>query len=242
MSRLIDTIGYSATLSAIALALFLLARVRDKRLLIHFGLAFAVYLGADDLLTALGSQARFDITPGRWNWSGKIYSLALSIIVIWVAGIDRKASGLVLPDRNNQSSILATAVLILSSAILGIVFDAGSTNLETLAFQTTMPGLAEELTYRGIAPALFLGLVNHRSEISRFPWHAIWVTALVFGIWHGLGLEGGVFTFDPIPASFTLVGGLAYGWLRFNSGSLLYPVIAHCGGNLAFELAPLMGH
>ncbi|MDL1892602.1 CPBP family intramembrane metalloprotease [Sphingobacteriales bacterium CHB3] len=44
-----------------------------------------------------------------------------------------------------------------------------------------------------------------------------------------------------IPASFTLIGGITYGWLRFNSGSLLYPIVAHSAGNLAFQLTAFVG-
>lgn len=36
MSKLIDTLGYSVSFSIIALVLFLLARLQDKRLLIPF--------------------------------------------------------------------------------------------------------------------------------------------------------------------------------------------------------------
>lgn len=79
-----------------------------------------------------------------------------------------------------------------------------------------------------------------RNDSDRMPWNAIIVTALMFSIWHGLGLKGGALSFDVVPASFTLIGGLAYGWLRFNSGSLLYPVMAHCLGNLVFQLVPML--
>lgn len=241
MSNLIDTLGYSASFSIIAIALFLLARLRNKRLLIPFGLTFALYLGVDDLLTALGSKEQFAVIHGDWNWSGKIYSIALSFALILALQIDRKASGIVLPYKNNRSSLLLMFFLIALSATLGLIFSPSSPDLETLAFQATMPGLAEELTYRGVAPALLLGLFNRRHETSGSLWSAILVTALMFSIWHGLGLKGGAFTFDLVPASFTLIGGLAYGWLRFNSGSLLYPVIAHCAGNLVFQLVPLIG-
>lgn len=39
----------------------------------------------------------------------------------------------------------------------------------------------------------------------------------------------------------TLSGGVVYGWLRFSSGSLLFPVLAHSLTNVAFHLTALHG-
>lgn len=240
MSRLADIFSYSATFAAIAFALFLLARFRDARLSIPLGFAFALYLGIDDLLTALGGQAGLAFVGGNWNWSGKLYSLALAIGMLLVFRIPREAAGLVWPRRNTGSSLVATLSLIALSATLGAVFRPDAPDAETLAFQLTMPGIVEELVYRGVAPALFLGLVAGRREASASPWPAILATAVMFSLWHGLGLRGGEFGFEWIPAAYTLVGGLAYGWLRFHSGSLLWPVIAHAGGNVIFLLVPMV--
>lgn len=240
MSRLADTFAYSATFAAIAFALFVLARLRDRRLAVLPGLAFALYLGIDDLVTGLGGQAAFAVIGGDWNWSGKLYSLALAIAVMVVFRIDRVAAGLVWPGRHHRSSLVATVLLIGLSASLGLAFRPGAPDAETLAFQLTMPGIVEELAYRGIAPALFLGLVGGRREFAGSPWPAILATAVMFSLWHGLGLRGGEFAFEPVPAAYTLVGGIAYGWLRFHSGSLLYPVIAHAAGNTIYLLAPML--
>lgn len=45
----------------------------------------------------------------------------------------------------------------------------------------------------------------------------------------------------PGAALWTLSGGFVYGWLRFSTGSLLFPLIAHSLTNVAFQLAPLIG-
>lgn len=241
MSKFLDTASFSLTFALIAFAFFVLAKLQDKNLIYAFGAIFALHLGLDDLLTAIGNKSQYSIVSGEWNWSGKIYSLILSAALIAILRIDKKATGLVMPYKNNGSSLIATIILISLSATLAVIFKPDSPSLETLAFQATMPGIAEELTYRGIAPAIFLGLVNGRTDDQKMPWTAILVTALMFSVWHGLGLKSGSFSFDIASASFTLVGGLAYGWLRFNSGSLLYPIIAHCAGNLVFQLVPLIG-
>lgn len=236
-----DALIYSLLFATIALALALMARVADRRILVAGCVAFALYLGTDDFVTGAPNAFKsLDFIGGYWNWTGKVFSLLLAALVMVLFKINRRAVALVMPYKNNTSSLVVTVVLILLSTVLGIVFASSPPNAETIAFQATMPGFAEELAYRGIAPALLLGLIGNRSPDTRIPWHVIIATGFMFSLWHGLGYKAGEFSFDLIPAAFTLLGGIAYGWLRFNSGSLLYPVLAHCAGNLVFQLMPLI--
>ena len=233
-----DLLVFSASFTGIALLLSLFARAVDRRLAFAFGLAFALYLGLDDLATAFGP--RFDFVGGAWNWSGKVASLVLSAAVIVAFRMHPEAVGLRLPRRAIGASLLATALLLAASVALALLFRPEAPTMETLAFQATMPGLAEELAYRGIAPALLLGLVGGKAAPRETPWVVVTATALMFGIWHGLGYADGAFGFQWIPAAYTFVGGVVYGWMRFNNGSLLFPVLAHCLGNAAFQLVPLV--
>jgi membrane protease YdiL (CAAX protease family) len=103
-----------------------------------------------------------------------------------------------------------------------------------------MPGLAEELAFRGIAPALLLGLVRGKTAAREIPWAVIVIAAIPFGLIHGLGFSDGAYSFAVEPALWTFTGGIAYGWLRFSTGSLLFPLLAHSLANVAFHLTPLM--
>jgi membrane protease YdiL (CAAX protease family) len=104
-----------------------------------------------------------------------------------------------------------------------------------------MPGPAEELVYRGIAPALLLGLIRGRTPPQEVPWVLIAIAAIPYSLVHGLSYSHGGFAFDLSSALWTLSGGFVYGWLRFSTGSLLFPLIAHSFTNVAFQLAPLIG-
>lgn len=233
-----DILVFSAGFAGIALLLSQFARAVDRRLTLGFGLAFALYLGLDDLATALGPH--FDFVGGDWNWSGKVYSLALAAAVILALRLRPDAVGLRLPRRGIRASLLATALLLAASVALALLFQPEAPTMETLAFQASMPGLAEELAYRGIAPALLLGLFGDKTTPRETPWAVVWATALMFGAWHGLGYTAGDFSFEWIPALYTCIGGIVYGWMRFNNGSLLFPVLAHCLGNAVFQLVPLV--
>jgi membrane protease YdiL (CAAX protease family) len=237
-----EAITFSLSFTAIAFLIVLSFKSFDKRLTIAFGLLFAAYLGLDDLVTGLPSgSAAFSFVDGEWNWSGKIYSLLLSVVVVLGLGIKPRAMGLTLAQRNLTASLIALFLLILWGLSLGLVFKPAAASVETLAFQALMPGLAEELVYRGIAPALLLGLVRGKESPQGIPWAVVFITALVFGIWHGLGYSDAGFSFDPMSALFPFIGSIAGGWLRFSSGSLLFPILAHSVANVAFHLTASFG-
>lgn len=237
-----DAMVYSLSFSAIACLVFLALRGFDRRLTLGFGFLFAAYLGLDDLATSLPSiSPAFRLVDGEWNWSGKLYSLLLCIAVVLGLGIRAKAIGLTLEQRNVRASLIALFLFTLWGAALGLLFRPSAPSVETIAFQALMPGLAEEVAYRGIAPALLLGLIRGREPPQGTPWAVVFITALLFGIWHGLSWSGTTFSFDAMSAVFPFLGSIAGGWLRFNSGSLLVPIAAHGLANVAFHLTALMG-
>ena len=237
---MIDAAIFSLSFAAIAFAIFLAFKYFDRRLTVVFGLLFAVYLGLDDLVTGLASASpALSFVGGQWNWSGKIYSLALSLVVVLAFGIRRDALGLTLAQKNLKSSAIALVLLILWGLTLGFLFKPEAPTTETLAFQALMPGLSEELVYRGIAPALLLGWIRGRRPEEGIPWTVVLITAIAFGVWHGLGYSSSGYSFDWMSALFPFIGSIAGGWLRFNSGSLLFPFLAHSLANVAFHLSVL---
>lgn len=232
------TIIYSLSIFVIGLGFFVLFKPLDRRLMLGFGLLFALYLGLDDFVTGLPSgSAAFSFVHGEWNWSGKVYSLLLSVVVIVFLGIKPGAVGLTLRQRNLRNTLIALFLFILWGLSLGLLFHPGIPSGETLAFQALMPGLSEELAYRGIAPAILLGLIRGKEPEEGMPWIVIFITALMFGVWHGLGYSDAGFSFNLIAASFPFVGSIAGGWLRFTSGSLLFPIFGHAAANVAFHLS-----
>src|SRR5690606_7334285 len=112
---------------------------------------------------------------------------------------------------------------------------------DLFAFQASMPGIVEELVYRGIAPALLLGLIRGEEPSQRIPWAVIFITAVAFGIWHGLSYSDAAFSFDPMSGLVPFIGSIAGGWLRLNSGSLLLPILAHSFADVAFHLTAVIG-
>lgn len=235
-----DVLIYSATFTAIALLIGAAACRVDRRIGWAGVVLFAGYLGLDDLATALGSQSGFDLLGGAWNWSGKAYSLLLAVVAMVALRLDADAVGLRMPERRIGAASALTAVLLVASMALALAFQPETPSAETLAFQATMPALAEELAFRGLAPALLLGLLHGKRLEGGVPWAVVMAAAAMFGLWHGLAYDDGAYAFQWIPALYTCIGSVAYGWMRFATGSLLFPVLAHALGNLVFQLVPML--
>jgi hypothetical protein len=234
----LEALAYSASFALISAVLFLLAKAFDKRIALVCALAAAAYLGLDDLITGLPPALRSLHFPGvHWNWTGKLLSLGLSAVVISVLRLRPEAVGLTFRWRNGRIGVLALVFFIVWGACLGLLFKPGAPDLETLAFQATMPGLAEELVYRGILPAILLWRIAKAGDPEGMPWAVIMATAVAFGVCHGLSLSGGHFGFDVMSALFPFLGSIPGGWLRFKTRSLVFPIAAHSLANVAFHLA-----
>jgi uncharacterized protein len=237
----VEAAVFSLAFAAIAALVLLCARVCDRGITLACALLAAAYLGLDDLVTGLPSgSSALRFVDAQWNWSGKVYSLVLAAAVFAATGCSGRACGLTLAQRNLRASWICLCALAAWGFALGLVFQPDPASAETLAFQALMPGAAEELAYRGIAPALLLGWLRGREPGQGIPWGVVVATSLVFGIWHGLGYTSAGFSFDPVAAAFPFFGGVASGWLRFHSGSLLFPILGHNASNLAFHLSALV--
>src|SRR5690606_41155715 len=152
----------------------------------------AAYLALDDLATALTQWLpAANRLPGGWNWEGKLAALALALAAIFLLRLDRAAIGWQGVQRNARSTWIAVSLLVALSASLGFVLRPGAPDGESLAFQGLMPGLVEELAYRGIAPALLLGAAAPQAGRDGTPWRVVLATGLLFGLWHGLSVDGG---------------------------------------------------
>ncbi|HEX6368891.1 MAG TPA: CPBP family intramembrane glutamic endopeptidase [Longimicrobium sp.] len=233
-----DALIFSIAFTIAAALVFLAAAAVDRKIAVAFALLGAMYLGLDDLVTGLASEFAVFSLPGTdWNWTGKIFSLLLSALVIIALRLSPEAVGLTLKQNDKKVGIAALVLFALWGTCLGLLFKPGQADVETLAFQATMPGIAEELVYRGICPAILLGLIHRRAPVSGTPWAVILATSIVFGIWHGLGYSDGNFTWATMSALIPLVGSVAGGWLRFRTGSLLVPVLGHGIANVAFHVA-----
>jgi membrane protease YdiL (CAAX protease family) len=102
-----------------------------------------------------------------------------------------------------------------------------------------MPGLDEEIFYRGVGLALLNRAFGKNQDLfgAKIGWGLI-IISLLFGIIHGVHLTDQLeLKVDLFSMLLTVASGFLLGWLRERSGSLVLPIAAHNLGNTVTRLA-----
>lgn len=228
-------IGLAATL-ALLLALGVAVGIADRRNFFPLWLIVAAVLVAtNDALLTLGYGWLPDLIGGAWNWQGKLMALAASLAITSRPAFGLRRVGLTI--SHTAGSIKAAAPVAAAYCacfvIITLFFPSDYAGAEDVAFQLTMPGLEEELFYRGI---LLFALDQAFRGRKRFlgvdwGWGAI-LSCVLFGMTHAFGYSDGAFFFDPVIMALTAIPSFIAIWLRLRTGSLVLPVLLHNFGNV----------
>jgi membrane protease YdiL (CAAX protease family) len=127
------------------------------------------------------------------------------------------------------SAFIVTLLLAAWALLVGISSPKGELDIPTLAYLTIMPGLNEELVYRGILLALLIKIIPENLKLlgAPFGWGII-ITSLLFGLLHGFGLDSNLAVhIEVISIRNATISGLIFAWLRARTGSLVMPFLAH---------------
>lgn len=156
--------------------------------LIAAALVFVLTSVATDLLSQITI-----FTGQQWNWTGKVASLLIALIFILLfKPLTSKEFGLT--TKMNWTN--ANPILLICTAYFFLRFLIYYTatkqitpfHTETILFQATLPGLEEEIVFRGILLTL-LNRVFARPKwtLAKVPfgWAAI-LTSVLFGLTHGI--------------------------------------------------------
>ena len=199
-------------------------------------LAFSIFFMANGVLLYLPIE--FDelrIINGRWNWTGKILAILGAIIFLLVY---RKFH---LQDyfltfkqhkKSLKSGIIAILVVFLVSTILNFKFNTPTSewHTETILYQFTMPGINEEIAFRGIMLGLLVKILKPNSI-------AMLITALLFGMAHGLFLNQNFeLIFKSQPFFQTTIMGMIWAWVTIKTGSILLALLSHNLGNVSGKI------
>jgi membrane protease YdiL (CAAX protease family) len=183
-------------------------------------------------------EIQFTFWKTNWNWSGKIYAIFGSVaFLILYRKFTLKDYFLTIKQNGNFLKIgFLTIVSILAiQVILSLISNINKNwDLETLLFQFTLPGIDEEIAYRGI----MLGLLTKSlsNDIKFFGKTTINVsiltTAMLFGFAHSFHLDKSLdVIFKITPFIQSTIYGIIWGWLTVKSGSILSALISHNLGN-----------
>lgn len=231
-------IAVAAVAPLIAIAMWS-SRSRAWRPLVAFVVLFAL----DDLVLLLPPMGPFEAL--QWNWQGKllelIWVLALAALVRGLSLRDIGATAPLRPGWRAPTLVVGAATLALPLAFVVALGARDQLTVEGWWFQATMPGLAEELVYRGVFLSLFDRAFGRPWRIAGADvgWGAI-VVAVVFAAVHAINVDrSGALHVEPLFAVGPFIGSLLAGWARARLGSLVPLILIHNASNLVIPLATL---
>ena len=178
----------------------------------------------------------------EFNWQGKI--VALAVMLVFVAlwpGLSRRGVGFTVPGWAGWwPALLVTGAAALFWAAATSEDPPLNVAAEALLFQATMPSLEEEVVWRGILWAFLLQALPRTRRFGGQGW-ALLVSTLGFALIHGMVLDAHLSLTVDVPLfAFSGIAGLALGWIRIRSGSILPAMAAHSGINLSALIVPVL--
>ena len=177
-------------------------------------------------------ELRISNWNSNWNWVGKIYTIIGSILFLMLyRKYPLKDYFLTFKQENKFfiKGILIIVSLLILKTIQMFLASTKLLNWETLFYQFSMPGIDEEIAYRGIMLGLLTKILKSKNLILN---SSVWITAILFGFAHGLSLTTEFsILFNIQPFLRTLIYGLIWGWITIKSGSILLALISHNLGN-----------
>ena len=207
----------------------------------RFVVIFFLFYFVDNLVIALANHfPSLQFMPNHiWNgflvcgWSGKIYSILITLILLYVFRpiLSHNEVGITF-QQENGSIIPATGIvviIVLWSYFVGARFPEGGLSIATLIYLAILPGMNEELVYRGVLPACLERLFpkNWILASAKVGWGTV-ITTVLFGLLHGVWLDDHFeFHFEVFWIRNALVSGFTFAWLRERTDSLIMPMIAH---------------
>jgi uncharacterized protein len=226
MNNLLISIGIYL---AVMIFLSLIAYIQTKKINIFDVAVCIIAFLLDLVLLTLPSIPFLKYT--QWNWQGKILESILGIILILILSrrIKPENFGFTFKVQTGGWKFFWVATLLICILSFVQVFfgtKLGMPNLETFLFELTMPGIAEEIVYRG----LILGLLNHVFGRNfqlfgvRFGWGSI-ISSVIFGMVHGLNPETLAISFFPLIS--TAIIGFLFCILTEKSKSIWPSILMH---------------
>ena len=182
----------------------------------------------------------FNIIKGAWNWDGKIYGLACGIVLYFLFRRQFADNNFFTLKQNKEGlrSALKVALAIMCISLLGGIVNDKEFNLETLLFHLFMPGIDEEIMYRGVLLGLMCSALRTGNAAWRTP--AILINAILFGLVHALSLGDGALQFNTMNFIWTGLLGYGFGYITIKTRSILIPMLTHNLYNFTLNLLSMI--
>lgn len=171
----------------------------------------------------------FDIIESSWNWDGKMYGVILTILFYFLfRKMFRDNDFFTLKQQKEafKPALVAAIIMVVLSTAVWAVFGQSEFDLETLAFQITIPGIDEELFFHGLLLGLLASALRERVSFIGNP--SVLLIAVLFGCMHALKIDkNDSVGFDLIYFLQTGLAGYVWGWITIKSRSVLLAILSH---------------
>jgi uncharacterized protein len=187
----------------------------------------------------------------NYNWIGKIQSTIVCIIymVLFQKEIPLEEFKIAIRQKNDSigKSIKIFLCLILFAILLMILSYLVPNNhskldknaiIEMFVFQATLPGIHEEIMYRGVLLTLLNRAFKRRFNVFSIQFGiGLLIQSIMFGILHGIFVNSNLsLSVDLMHAFSATIVGIVLGLIAENSESLLIPIMGHNIYNMFIEL------
>ena len=214
------------------------SKINFQRLLI-FTITYIVY---QVFLVLPKINSSFDFIKSSWNWDGKIYGIICGILSYFLFKKYFRENDFFTLKQNKENlkpALIGASAIVLISTIVWFLLGKSDLNIETLAFQISLPGIDEEIMFRGI----LLGLLatSLKDKISFLGNPSVLLTAILFGFMHALTLNKDYYiNFEPIYFIQTGFAGYVWGWITIKSRSILLAIVSHNFSNFFGTLSTMI--
>ena len=230
-------LNFLLSMAAVVVPIFLLAvglrasgRKVDWAPLVWIVVVFLVYL------TLLRSPSQLPLPEFMetltLNWVGKVFTIIGTIAMLYfIPRVGFKAAGVIWAQKKGWLvPVLITGAITLSFGVFSSIYFAPSPNttIENLAFQATLPGIDEELFFRGLLLLLAHQAFGKNMKVFGVEtgW-GLWLVTIIFGLLHGLSYTDAGLSVNFAAIFFTGYIGFVLGWMRERTGSIVVPVAFH---------------
>jgi uncharacterized protein len=174
------------------------------------------------------------IIENTWNWAGKTYAIAGSVLFYFLfTGLLSNYNYITLKQNDNSlkpKTFIILTVFLVAAGLAFFFIKKSDTRFGDLLFQSIMPGIDEELAFRGIMLGLLSTALRSKFKLGsvNIGNPALLITSTLFGLVHSLHI-GPDWDFHQDWFEFinTFATGWLLGWLTIRSGSILLSIVVH---------------
>jgi len=210
-------------------------KINLQRILI-FTLVYIVYYM---LISIPNEVSFFDFIKSRWNWDGKIIGIIWAVVSYYLfKNYFLENNYFTIKQNKNgfKHALVAGICIVVLSTVIWFLSGDSDFNIDTLTFQLTLPGIDEELIFRGI----LLGLLMTSMKNNIFN-PSILLTSILFGFMHALSISDNYsLNFNSIYFIQTGFAGYIWGWITVKSKSLLLAILSHNFSNFFGTLSTMI--